>query len=196
MPGVSQRQIGQALAELASPGEPPAAGVATALTAANAASLVELSAGLAAKRLSGEENGSDPKTAARLADVAHRATELREGLLEAADRDAAAYSEVAKAADVPGRTDALARAAGPPLQIAELAAETAEAAAEVAARSGTWAFGADAVVASALAATAARGASLLVAANLGSASDDPRLARAREAAARAERSVPDRAGNR
>ena len=92
----------------------------------------------------------------------------------------------------PARTDALAAAADPPLEIAECAAEAAEAAAEVAAGAGTWAFGADAVVASELAAAAARGAALLVSANLGSASDDPRLARAREAAERAERSVPDR----
>jgi formiminotetrahydrofolate cyclodeaminase len=194
--GVSERQIGRALAQLASPGEPPAAGVAAALTGAQAASLVELSAGLVARRLGGEDNGSDPEAAARMAELAGRAAELREGLLEAADRDAAAYSEVAKAADVPARADALAGAADPPLAIAERAAETSEAAAEVAARAGAWAFSADAVVASGLAAAAARGAALLVSANLGSGSGDPRLARARDAAERAERSVPDRARNR
>ena len=196
MTGVSQRQIGQALADLASPGEPPAAGVATALAAANAASLVELSAGLVAKRLGGEESGSDPEGAARMTVLAGRAAELRDGLLGAADRDAAAYSEVAKAGDVPSRADALAGAADPPLEIAERAAEAAEAAAEVAVSAGAWAFSADAVVASELAAAAARGAALLVSANLGSGSDDPRLARAREAAGRAERSVPDRSRTR
>jgi formiminotetrahydrofolate cyclodeaminase len=194
--GVSELQIGHALAQLASQGEPPAAGVASALTASHATALVELAAGLAAKRLTADENGSDSEAAASMSALSNRAAEIRQGLLATADSDIVAYGKVAEAADVPSRSHALALAADPPLRIAELAAETAEAAAEVASRSGAWAFGADAVVASELAAAAARGAALLVSANLGSGSEDPRLARARDAAERAERSVPDRPRNR
>jgi formiminotetrahydrofolate cyclodeaminase len=166
--------------------------VASALTAAQAASLVELSAGLAAKRIEAESERSDARDAGRMREIAGRAGGLRESLLAAAERDTAAYGAVFEAADRAARTEALALAADPPLQIAECAAETAEAAAEVSTATGTWAFGADAMVAARLAAAAAAGASVLVAANLGSASDDPRVARARDAADRAQRAVPDR----
>ena len=165
--------------------EPAAAGVATALSGAVAASLVELSAGLAAKRLAEDQEHPDSDLATRMRTLCSRAGELRVRLLEAAEEDAEAYSKVARAEGADDRATALAAAADPPLAIAECAAEVAEAAAETAACARDWAFGADAAVAADLAAAAARGAARLVEANLGSGSDDPRVARAREAAERA-----------
>ena len=49
MAELGSRGIAEALDALASPGEPAAAGVASAITAAAAAGLVELAAGLAAE---------------------------------------------------------------------------------------------------------------------------------------------------
>ena len=51
MAELGSRAISEALDALASPGEPAAAGVASAITAAAAAGLVELAAGLAAGRV-------------------------------------------------------------------------------------------------------------------------------------------------
>ena len=186
--GVAERQINHALAALASPAEPPAAGVAAALSCAVAGSLLELSAGLSAKRLAEDAEHPDAEGAARMRALAGRAAELRERLLEAADEDIDAYAEVMKA-DASARDAALARAADPPLAVAEYAAEVAEAAAETAGKAGAWAFGADAVVAGELAAAAARGAAALVVTNLGPGSQDARVARAREAAGRAARAT-------
>lgn len=185
MAGVSDSSIGEALTALASPDQVPAAGVATALSCAHAAALTELSAGLAAKRLSEDEANADAGAADRMDELSERAAILRQRLLQIADEDVEAYAAVARAADVPSRAEGLARAADPPLAIAVAGSEIAEAASEVAGRSGAWAFGADAVVASGLAAACARGAAVLVAANLGAASDDPRIAHARDAADRA-----------
>ncbi len=108
------------------------------------------------------------------------------GTVLIAEDDAQAYAQVTSAADGAGRARALAQASEPPLAIAECAAELAEAGAETA-RAGTWAFRADAVVASELAAAAALGGAELVATNLVGDSGDPRTARARAAADRARR---------
>ena len=150
MAGLADRRISEALAALGSPADPPAAGVAAALSCAVAASLVELAAGLAAKRLSEDQEHLDPDGAARMRSLSTRALELRARLLQAADEDTDAYAEVARADDAEGRATALAAAADPPLVIAECAAEVAEAAAETAARARDWAFGADAAVAAEL----------------------------------------------
>ncbi len=190
--GTADRQIGAALDALSSPADPPAAGVAAAVSGALAASLLELSAGLAAKRLAEEADGKDAGAVERMRTLSGRGAELRQRLLEAADEDAAAYAEVARA-DEADRAAALAAAADPPLAIAECAAEVAEAAAETAGVAREWAFGADAAVASELAAAAARGAARLVEVDLAG-SDDPRVARAREAAERASGAVPAHEG--
>ena len=182
---VADRQIREILAELGGSAEPPAAGVATALSCAVAASLVELSAGLAAKRLAEDQEHLDPEAAARMESLASRAGELRARLMEVADEDEEAYAQVARADDADGRAAALAAAADPPLAIAECAAEVAEAAAETAAAARDWAFGADAEVAADLAAAAARGAARLVHTNLGAGTDDTRVAQALESARRA-----------
>ena len=55
-----------ALAELASPDSPPAAGVAAALTCATAAALVELTAGLAAERVAAEDGEDAERACAQL----------------------------------------------------------------------------------------------------------------------------------
>lgn len=176
----------EALAALASPARAPAAGVATAIACAAAAALVELTAGLAANRIAAEGAGARAETEARLRGLVGRAGELRERLLLAADDDAHAYAQVTEARDGAARARALAQASEPPLAIAECAAEVAEAAAETAG-AGSWAFRADAVVASKLAMAAAVGAAELVVANLAGRSSDPRAERARAAAERAER---------
>jgi formiminotetrahydrofolate cyclodeaminase len=186
MAALVSRQVGEALVALASREQPPAAGLALALTAAAAAALVELSAGLAAKRLALEASGGEAAGVARMRALSERAAELRARLLAAADEDVAAYSEVAGADDPAGRARALAGATGPPLLIAESASEVAEAAAETVA-AGDWDFRADAVVAGELAAAAALGSAELVAANLSGDPEDPRTDRARAAADRARR---------
>ena len=182
----ADQRVRAALAAIAARAEPPAAGVASALTCAAAAALVELSAELAADRLAAERGAGDGAEA-RMRAHASRASELRELLIAAADDDCEAYAAVRAARDAPDRARALALASDPPLAIAEIAAELAEVATEVAA-AGSWAFSADAVVAGQLAAAAARAGEQLVAANLDQA-DDPRIDRARAAAQRASRAA-------
>ena len=186
MAEIARRQVRDALAALASRTEPPAAGVASALAAATAAALVELTAGLAADRVGAESGDS-----ARLQSLAKKSSELRERLLAMADDDSRVYAQVTKAKDGADQARALDRATEPPLAIAECAADVAEAAEEVA-RAGTWAFRADAVVAGELAAAAAAAGGEMVATNVAGNEDDPRLGRAREAAERARR-ASDRA---
>jgi formiminotetrahydrofolate cyclodeaminase len=183
--GLADRRVRETLDALASRTQPPAAGVASALAAAAAAALVELTAGLAADRVQAD-GGAGGQGEARLRTLVDRSAELRRRLLATADDDARAYAEVIGAREAAARARALSRASEPPLVIAEAAAEIAEAAAE-AARAGSWAFTADAVVAGSLAAAAARGGAELVAADLAGQPGDPRIARARAAAERAER---------
>jgi formiminotetrahydrofolate cyclodeaminase len=189
----SQR-VGEALADLASPGEPPAAGVASALTAAAAAGVVELAAALAAKRIAAQNRGTGAEAADRMRLLAQQAGKLRGRLLAAGNEDARAYARVATASEGREHARALDRASDPPLAIADGAAAVAERAAEVAG-AGDWAFTADAVVAGELAAAAALGCAQLVEANLAGDPEDPRPARARAAAdlaARASRTAADR----
>jgi formiminotetrahydrofolate cyclodeaminase len=183
---LADRRMREALAALASRTQPPAAGVACALAGAAAAALVELTAGLAADRVAAEGGDAPAGAEPRLRALADRAGEIRERLLEAADADAQAYAQVTGARGAAGRARALGRASDPPLAIAECAAEVAEAAAEIA-RAGSWAFSADAIVASRLAMAAAQGGAELVAANLAAHAGDPRTGRARAAADRAQR---------
>ena len=183
MPGFDDRAVREVLAELASPGASAAAGVAAALTCAEAAALVELTAILAADRIASE----NAEAGARLRALGSRARRSRERALTAADEDVIAYSQVMDADDASARAEALERASEAPLAVAEEAAEVAESGAEIAA-AGDWPFTADAVVAARLAAAAATGALELVSANLGG-RDDPRLTHARKAAERARRAA-------
>lgn len=183
MAEIGGRPIAEALDVLASPGEPAAAGVASAITAAAAAGVLELAAGLAARRVT--EQGRNDE-ADRMRELAQQAGKLRARLLAAGDEDARAYAGVTKAREGRARDRALDRASDPPLAIAEGAAAVAERAAEVA-DAGDWSFTADAVVAGELAAAAARGCAQLVKANLAGEAGDPRPARALAAADLAER---------
>lgn len=186
MAELGKQGIEEALAALASPREPAAAGVASALTAAAAAGVVELAAGLAANRIAQGDAGTGDDGADRMRALAQQAGKLRRRLLAAGDEDSRAYAQVAKARSGRERARALDRASDPPLAIAESAGAVAERAAEVAS-AGDWTFTADAVVAGGLAAAAARGCAQLVEANLAEHPEDPRPARARAAADLAER---------
>jgi methenyltetrahydrofolate cyclohydrolase len=175
--------VSDALAALGSPDQTPAAGVACAFTAAAAAGLLELSAGLAAERLAGGEG--DQRAAQRQREVSARAAELRERLLACAGEDVAAYERV-RGSEGEARDRALSAASDPPLEVAEGAAEVAESArgtADLAAEAG-WPFAPDAAAAANLAAAAARTAAELVSANLGEGAGDVRLERARAAVER------------
>jgi formiminotetrahydrofolate cyclodeaminase len=181
MAGLADRRIDDALADLASRETPAAAGVAAVLACASAASLVELTAGLAADRLAGGEC-AEPELEARMRALGSQAGELRARLPALADADADAYARVSQASDPSARADALERATEPPLELATLAAAVAGWAGEVAA-AGDWPFTPDALAAARLANAAAGISAALVAANAGA--DDPRAERAREAAQRA-----------
>src|SRR5690242_9517380 len=122
MAELGRRDLSDALAALASPAEPAAAGVASALSAAAAAGLVELAAGLAAKKLvDGNPRASDG-AADRMRGLGRQAGKLRERLLAAGDEDVRTYGQVFKANQGRERARALDRASDPPLAIAEGAA--------------------------------------------------------------------------
>jgi formiminotetrahydrofolate cyclodeaminase len=159
MTDLAESPVGDLLAGLAATDDGRAAGVACALTCAVGASLVELTAALAAARI-GREGGGDER---RMQEIAERAGQLRRRLPQVADQDVAVYSEVA-AATGPERDAALERASGPPREVEESAAELSRLAGEVAA-AGEWPFTPDAVVAGRLADAAAAGAAALIAAN-------------------------------
>jgi formiminotetrahydrofolate cyclodeaminase len=192
MSDLGDKRVAEAIAAVASPREPAAAGFASAVTAATAAGLVELTATLAARRIAAQERANGDGAAERMGELAQQARKLRERLLAAADEDAAAYARVISAGEEQQLARALDRASDPPLAIAEGAAAVAERAAEVAA-AGQWSFTADAIAAGGLAAAAARGCAQLVDANLAREPDDPRVARARSAADLAERASRDAA---
>jgi formiminotetrahydrofolate cyclodeaminase len=127
---------------------------------------------------------------AGLDEAAERAASLRREVLALAEADLAAYAPVLEAlrrpADDPGRADALraasSAAADVPLAIAEASASVAMLAREVAA-AGKPGLRGDALAGADLAAGAARAAARLVEINLVDVADDPRVARARAAAA-------------
>ena len=84
--------------------------------------------------------------------------------------------------------EAYARAAEPPLELARIAADMAELAADIAADA-LLGLRTDAIVAGLLAAATARGASMLVSVNLTAPRDDPRVAAAARHADAAEQAV-------
>ena len=184
MSGLADRRVRETLDALASRTQPPAAGVASALAAAAAAALVELTAGLAADRVQAD-GGAGGQGEARLRTLVDRSAELRRRLLATADDDARAYAEVI------GAREAAARRGRSPGQRAAARDRRGRGGDRRGrgggARAGSWAFTADAVVAGSLAAAAARGGAELVAADLAGQPGDPRIARARAAAERAER---------
>jgi formiminotetrahydrofolate cyclodeaminase len=164
----------------------PGAGAVTAVVAAMAASLVELAA-----RVS-QETWSDA------GGVIAQAASLRRRAAPMAAEDARAYQAALEAMrDPSGETpedrdraieEALLAAADVPLAIAEVAADVAALAAVVAER-GEQRVRPDAAAAGVLAAAAARAAGNLVAVNLVSTADDPRVVRARILAEKAADSI-------
>jgi methenyltetrahydrofolate cyclohydrolase len=172
--GLEEQPLGRFLEEVAEARPAPGGGTSAACTCALAAALVEMAAAIAR------------------AHGAARARDLRMRALELAERELSSYEPVLAAArlprDDPGRGPrleaALSEASGPPLAIAEAAAETAELAAEVAAASSPSVRG-DAVTGAVLAEAAAAAAASLVEINLSGRPGDEKLGRARDAARRA-----------
>ena len=139
--------LGKTLEAIASSERGEAAGFTAALTCAQAASLVELTAVLAARRLGADE----------MAALAAEANQLREHALELAERERTAWAD----ARASGRPE---MASEPARRIAELAERVGEAANAVVA-AGEWPFTPDARAATELARTAGAIAALVLAAN-------------------------------
>ena len=174
MAGLAEQPLARFLEEVADPRPAPGGGTSAGCTCALAAALVEMAAAIAR------------------AEGAARARALRERALELAEQELSSYEPVLVAVRLP-RDDpargarleaALSDASGPPLAIAEAAAETAELGAEVAAASSPSVRG-DAVTGAVLAEAAAAAAASLVEINLSGRTGDERLERAREARRRA-----------
>jgi methenyltetrahydrofolate cyclohydrolase len=182
---LADRSLADVAGALAAATPSPGGGCAAAWSCALAAALVEMGAGTAARR-----GGAQAEEAGR---VRGRAGELRTRSLLLADEDAAAYAPVLAALRLdagPGREHALGTAldaaAGPPLAIAEAAAEAAELAAQAIELAPAGLEG-DLVTAALLAEAACRAAVRLVELNLSSRPGDARLAATAELAARAGR---------
>jgi formiminotetrahydrofolate cyclodeaminase len=172
--------LGELLEEVSSAEPMPGAGYCAAVTLEMAAGLVAMAA-RASRADWGEGRGA-----------AAQATTLRERIAPLAERNVNAYREAVALLGGGGSAgggsagdeslrDALTRAAGVPLEIAEVAVDVAALAAVVAER-GDQAMRADAVSAALLAEAAARAAATLVEVNLGTTSSDERVARARDLA--------------
>jgi formiminotetrahydrofolate cyclodeaminase len=152
------------LAAVADATPAPGGGSSAAVTAALAAALVEMSAGLA-----------------RSAAALERAGALRARALRLAEEEMSSYAPVLEARDEHERELALATASEPPAQIAETAAEVAVLGVEVAGSSSPSVRG-DALTGVVLAEAAASAAFRLVEINVGG---GPVFERAREAELRA-----------
>jgi formiminotetrahydrofolate cyclodeaminase len=149
----------------------PGGGSSAAVTAALAASLVEMAA-----RLASDE------------EAAERARALRAGALRLAEEELASYAPVLEARTQADRMTALDAASEPPAQIAELAAEVAELGLKVA-ESASEAVRGDALTGVTLAEAAAGAAARLVEINLGSGPVLERAQRAGDRAANARGSI-------
>lgn len=177
--------IAEFLTQVAAPTPAPGAGGALALSVATAASLVEMTAQISADRGGGKLSDE------RLLEISARARELGSDAAGLGDADAEAYRAVIDAmhldTDDPARgtavAEALSAAAEPPLLISELAAETAELAAQVVS-GGRDSVRGDALAGVLLAEAGSCGAARLVEIDAESLSD-PRRAAAAENAARA-----------
>jgi formiminotetrahydrofolate cyclodeaminase len=176
------------LDEVASEGRTPGGGSVAALVTAAAAGLLAKIA-----RLSKEGWPDAPGIAAQAESLRDRAAPL-------AQADAEEYGAALRAREEAGdesaeRRDfalgrAYARAAEPPLRIAEAATDVAQLSVAVA-RNGDPSLRADAAAAGAFAAAAARAAAELVAVNLTASPDDERVRRARALAGDAARAADE-----
>jgi formiminotetrahydrofolate cyclodeaminase len=159
--------VGKFLATVAEATPAPGGGTSAGVTAALAAALVEMSAGIAGET-----------------EAASRARELRTRALELAEAELSSYAPVLKAPDPEARERALAKASEPPAAIAEVAADAAELGVSVAS-SASPAVKGDALTGVVLAEAAASAAARLVEINLGGAGSSAPLERARQAERRA-----------
>jgi methenyltetrahydrofolate cyclohydrolase len=176
-----------ALAEAVDSEDPTPGGGAVAACAAALASAL---AGMAARFSVRGTAGPGPFAA-----LVDRAGVLRASCLRLADEDAAAYASYAAALRMPKEPDphvrqqalrsALDGAAAVPLELAETATELTRLAEQLA-RDGNRHLRSDAVTAALLGAAVARSAAIFVADNVRGASGDPRITRARAAAAEAD----------
>jgi methenyltetrahydrofolate cyclohydrolase len=174
--GLAEQPLGRFLDEVAEASPAPGGGSSAAFACALAAALVEMSARLAGVSYDGPE----------------RARELRRQAVELAERELTSYEPVLAAlrlpADDPSRGQrletTLIEASGPPLAIAEAAAETAVLAAQVAGASSPSVRG-DALTGAVLAEAAGAAAAALVEINLSQRAGDATVDRAREARRRA-----------
>jgi PAS domain S-box-containing protein len=176
-PGLSDSPLAVLLGQVASTELGPGAGPALAWTCGLAAALVEMVSVVALRK-----EPDEPATAAR----GDRAAALRGRALELAGEDVAAYSEVlailrrrGEPGHGPRLREALSRAADPPLEIAEIAAEVTRLAARAASET-RGAVRGEAVTAAVLGEGVVRAAMSLVELNLAGTREDPRHARVRE----------------
>jgi methenyltetrahydrofolate cyclohydrolase len=172
------------LDEVASAHAVPAAGSVAAHTVAAAAALLNKTAHLSITHYP-EAAAAEPRAEAlrRRADVLAGEDVHAFQALQAAGRAARGLEGPELEALVgPARS----RTADVPLHVVRIAAEVADLAADLAAHGNPRLFG-DAVMAGLLAAAAAEGSARLVAINLASVPDDPRIAEAAELAAQASR---------
>jgi methenyltetrahydrofolate cyclohydrolase len=176
--GLAELPLRRFLEEVAEAKPAPGGGSSAACVCALAAALVEMAASLAQAEISVEGPA--------------RARGLRQRALELAERELSSYEPVLVALRLPtddparGRRleAALSEASGPPLAIAEAAAETAALAAEVA-RSSSRSVRGDALTGALLAEAAAAAAASLVEINLSGLPGGEALERARESRRRA-----------
>ena len=185
MSALAGQPLGEVIEALAAPSPAPGGGSSAALACALAAGLAEMTAAIAGA-------SADPAGAERLDEHRSRAGELRGRALELADRELSSYRPVLEAIrEAPGPADrdprvgeALAAASGPPLEIAQAAAEVSAIGLRVAERTSPSVRG-DVITSVLLAEAAARSAAALVEANLRQRTGDERVAAARSAAEQA-----------
>jgi formiminotetrahydrofolate cyclodeaminase len=152
----------------------PGAGPSAAWASAVAAALVEMVSAVALRKNLPDRAATEQRRV--------RAAELRERATELADVDVTAYTDVLailRRRGEPGHArrlrDALANAAGPPAELAAVAAEITRLAADAAAEARGGVRG-EAITAAVLAEAVVRAAQRIVDLNLAGARDDPRRA--------------------
>jgi formiminotetrahydrofolate cyclodeaminase len=178
MAELSDRPLGELLAQVASPTPAPGAGCSLAWTCALAAGLVQMTAGVAlARGGAGESSPGRP-----LEQLAARAATLQAQALAIGEDELHAYGPVLAALRLPessvgrraGLQAALAAAAEGPLALARIAAELTALATAAAAHAGRHLEG-DALAGCLLAEAAGRAAAELARINLAGAPEDERL---------------------
>jgi formiminotetrahydrofolate cyclodeaminase len=181
-----EQSLSELLSDLAAPTPAPGAGSAAGWSCAQAAALVEMTAGITLARADAE------RTRGRMSEIAARARALRARSVQLAREDLDAYAPVLAALraspEDPGRLArldaALSDASETPLELAAIGTELAALAAEVAG-DGAQSVSGDALAGLLIAEAGAQAAARLVAINLERRPEDPRRDEARRTADRA-----------